>query len=78
MNQGNFHTKFHKHFIWVLVLIMRSWQEVPTDDGDEDTWVSPFSLLFLFPSRLKACVNQSMTLLLAKVDLYQQSCEKNG
>jgi hypothetical protein len=42
------------------------------------TCVSPFSLLFLFPSSLNAYVNQSPTLLLAEVYLSQHSCEQNG
>jgi hypothetical protein len=42
------------------------------------TGVCPFSLLFLCPSSVKAYVSQSMTLLLAKVYLYQQSGEQNG
>jgi hypothetical protein len=78
MNQGNFHSDFISILYGLEYLSWGHGKKFWWDDGDEDTWVCPFILLFLFLSSPKAYVIQSLTLLLAKVYLYQQSCEQNA
>jgi len=63
MGLSTLHEVMARNLKWVMVM---------------KTHVSPFSLMFLYPSSLKAYVNQSPTLLLANVYLYQHSCKQNG